>query len=350
MTKDKVSALFGSLEHMYLDATQSTKQSFIDNLFGWAMQNGKHQLAKDLLEHHPKINQYDSSCQTPLMFAAQRGDTEMVSLLVKKGAWVDARDKKGRSALIHATHDLQFCYKTERACNVYWYVHPIDRQTPCSSECARILLKEGGETYYHLSKFSHMREKPEDEWPFRYEENKSLNVKTWRPFHITATLTAMWAQCEDCTKITANHWDSWYYCLPALADMVEHSPYNPDMYQILRNACVLRITVHNLQDRCKQIIRESIFRYTRTGLYARTGLYLSVEALPLPKSMKGYLLNVESGDDYYIYRKVRGFPTAIEKKDQLDHVEVTQRKTNVKRHNKYVQASDGLEHFTMWMF
>jgi len=50
------------------------------------------------------INTSDRRGQTPLMLAALRGDSKLVSLLLRRGAEKYARDTEGRSALIFALY------------------------------------------------------------------------------------------------------------------------------------------------------------------------------------------------------------------------------------------------------
>jgi ankyrin repeat protein len=54
------------------------------------------------LENEPNINVRDKYNQTALMLAAENGYTRVVSLLIDKGADMNAKDNEGRTALMRA--------------------------------------------------------------------------------------------------------------------------------------------------------------------------------------------------------------------------------------------------------
>ena len=78
--------------------------------FEWAIQNGRTEIVKRLIEEGTNVNEtvhdgwdrYLSPQRTPLMVACDKGFTEIVSLLVDKGADVNVKDKWKRTALMFA--------------------------------------------------------------------------------------------------------------------------------------------------------------------------------------------------------------------------------------------------------
>ena len=78
--------------------------------FEWAIQNGRAEIVKRLIEEGTNVNEtvHDGWCpssspqRTPLMVACDKGFTEIVSLLVDKGADVNVKDKWKRTALMFA--------------------------------------------------------------------------------------------------------------------------------------------------------------------------------------------------------------------------------------------------------
>jgi len=78
--------------------------------FEWAIQNGRTEIVKRLIEEGTNVNEtvhdgkapYSSPQRTPLMVACDKGFTEIVSLLVDKGADVNVKDNYNRTALMFA--------------------------------------------------------------------------------------------------------------------------------------------------------------------------------------------------------------------------------------------------------
>lgn len=77
--------------------------------FEWAIQNGRTDIVKRLIEEGTNVNETVSDGKgsaspqrTPLMVACDKGFTEIVSLLVDKGADVNVKDNYNRTALMFA--------------------------------------------------------------------------------------------------------------------------------------------------------------------------------------------------------------------------------------------------------
>jgi hypothetical protein len=76
---------------------EQTGQSFII-----ACQQGRQDLAKQLLSQGVDINFADTSGMTPLMGAALEGREDIVAFLLANGADVNAKDRAGQTSLDHA--------------------------------------------------------------------------------------------------------------------------------------------------------------------------------------------------------------------------------------------------------
>jgi ankyrin repeat protein len=63
-------------------------------------------IVKLLLKHNPKLNIRNSIKQTPLMIIAkwntEEGSATIARLLLEKGAWLNAKDNKGKKAIDYA--------------------------------------------------------------------------------------------------------------------------------------------------------------------------------------------------------------------------------------------------------
>lgn len=54
------------------------------------------------VRHGADVNHQEPDGMTPLMFAVQKGDLSMTTLLLEKNALVDTRDSQKKNALFHA--------------------------------------------------------------------------------------------------------------------------------------------------------------------------------------------------------------------------------------------------------
>lgn len=71
----------------------------------WAAEYGEFEVLMQMLEHHPNMLQCtDEDGYTPLHRAAYNGHTEVIQLLLNKGARVDARTEDGWTALHSASY------------------------------------------------------------------------------------------------------------------------------------------------------------------------------------------------------------------------------------------------------
>lgn len=67
----------------------------------WAIINRQPEMAKFLILEGAQVNATEINRYSPLMFACDLGNLELVELLVYRGADVNARDKNGKTALMH---------------------------------------------------------------------------------------------------------------------------------------------------------------------------------------------------------------------------------------------------------
>jgi len=85
-------------------------------------------LAKSLIEHGADINEKTYAGETPLVCAIIKGNEEIVSLLLKKGAYLNVISKAGKTALDYATDYWQSSHSSTAA-TIFGLVH---RQKPKS--------------------------------------------------------------------------------------------------------------------------------------------------------------------------------------------------------------------------
>lgn len=84
----------------------------VDSLMvdGWyalmsASKNGRHKVAKLLLERGAEVDLQDSNGWTSLMYASKQGHYEVANLLLQRSAQVDLCNVNGRSSLMHASYE-----------------------------------------------------------------------------------------------------------------------------------------------------------------------------------------------------------------------------------------------------
>ena len=77
---------------------------FIEALYGTRLKNGHVEIVKLLLEHSPlSLNAPGYDGMSLLMIASNFGHVDIIELLLKKGANVNAQNNKGDTALIIAS-------------------------------------------------------------------------------------------------------------------------------------------------------------------------------------------------------------------------------------------------------
>lgn len=92
----------------YPDATEITKGEPIGwTALMWSARNGKTESISVLVGRGAKVDARDGEGQTPLMMAAHRGYMSVVGLLIEKGADILAVDGKGRTAADIAREEKQ---------------------------------------------------------------------------------------------------------------------------------------------------------------------------------------------------------------------------------------------------
>jgi len=85
------------------DPNYKAKVGFFElSLLIWASQNNDFQTVKLLVDHKAVVDFRDAFKSTALMYAAYKGNIEIVSYLIAKGADVNAKDDQGNSVLTAA--------------------------------------------------------------------------------------------------------------------------------------------------------------------------------------------------------------------------------------------------------
>ena len=117
-----------------------------------ASKNGHTEIVQLLLEKGAYVNAKDNYGETALMLAAANGRTEIVQLLLEKGADVNAKNEYGRTALMYALGN----YRTEiiqlllekgadvNAKNKYGSTALMFAASNGRTEIVQILLEKGG--------------------------------------------------------------------------------------------------------------------------------------------------------------------------------------------------------------
>lgn len=236
------------------------------------------------------------------MHVAKEGDESMLLTLLQKGAFINERDNKGRTALIHATHDIGVyfhrpeCFLVSwhwRFCR--WYAQVEPRENPCSTQCALLLLQYGATTHYSIREF---RERQNEGIRIQWVRMKSKGK--WDLFDADAVMPAVWANCERCVRAVATHDSCVLYGLSTLRIVLGQHPFKIGMRNILRNVIEKDTISYTLKDRCKQVIRKHL-----QGL-SRMGLYITVPKLPLPYCLQTYIIEITEEEDCFRYIEVDG--------------------------------------------
>jgi ankyrin repeat protein len=120
----------------------------------WAAETGNTQIISYLLEKGADINFTDNDGRTPLLHAIHGGFARVVDLLLEKGADPDSRDNAGKTALIHATQSglcdvVDLLWKNGASIDL----SDSDGRTPLSwavehghEETVGLLLEKGADT------------------------------------------------------------------------------------------------------------------------------------------------------------------------------------------------------------
>lgn len=95
-----IACLHPAVAKVLLDSTDTREQT--SSGLSWAAENGNHDLVSLLLRYGPDIEYHDGSGRTPLSLAAQAGNTMVVDLLIDHGARCESRDEEGLTPLAWA--------------------------------------------------------------------------------------------------------------------------------------------------------------------------------------------------------------------------------------------------------
>jgi ankyrin repeat protein len=88
------------LEKIYVEL--DTKDNFGKTALIYAIDNGHTDIVKILLHKGAGIDVKDKSGKTALMYACAKGHTDIAKILVENGASIYSKDKSGKTALIYA--------------------------------------------------------------------------------------------------------------------------------------------------------------------------------------------------------------------------------------------------------
>lgn len=251
------------------------------------------EMMKEMLAHNPQIDRKDDKGMTPLMYAARTPNSKIFALLLQKGADINSIDKKGRTALVHATHDINIQYEYKPPSKweyTEWEIEPIFKYPNCDKQKILKLIELGSPLQYCVQEYHECQMELSSRMACA---NETMSLKT------TVLFPAVRAGCHSCMELLAStrtlNYNYGGIVLKLLGQACNHHS-----HEILRNACMKYKNLTNLQSQCKMVIRKCLQETSRFGLYT------TVKGLPLPKRLRWYILDTSDVKDPWqaiIYKK-----------------------------------------------
>ena len=268
--------IFVQIGKLTIFMKQDMVNSLAEAMMFWAVQHGQSILLQELLNHF-KLDpeERDILRQTPLMHSARKKDYQCMKILLQAGAKVNAADAKGRTPLVHCTHDLDLKLSPDQIDVMdFTQVHMTYKGSDyCCQECVNLLLSYGAKHTYNIREICQERIQ---------RDLGAITRISHSGITISVLTNAVQSGCVPCTEALAVKREDNVFL--GISDIMSGQVKAPNIKRILENVYTDHQDKDTLSGQCKHRIRSIL---ERQGL----SLYMTIPKLPLPEQVKHFLLN-----------------------------------------------------------